>query len=178
MPVTVIDAVAAGIGGDQERLVPLGMKQRRQRMRLVMIVEINLGVIAKAAGAAELRDIENIVDARGVVAANFAEHEPARVLLDIFSILLAQPAHAANGAVKFGRELAAAYADDVDVLAGDAADTQHLVDGEVRILPPVALVAGQPLELHRGTQRIILEQRGARVVHAGVHGEDELGHEG
>src|SRR5580658_9137357 len=110
-------------------------------MSFVMIVKMHPGIVAKAAGAAELCDIENIVDTRGVVAEKFADHIAPRILLDILAIFLAKPAYPANVAVELCRELAAAGAYDVDVFAGGAGDCQHLVDAKVRMLPSVALVA-------------------------------------
>ena len=67
-------------------------------------------------------------------------------------------------------------ATDVDVAARRTRDRQHLVDRQIGMLAPVALVARQPLELDRGAQLVVLEQRGARVVKIGVQRQDELGH--
>ena len=50
------------------------LKQRRQCMRFVVIVEKNFCVIAKAARVPELVDFEDVIDARCVVTQKFARH--------------------------------------------------------------------------------------------------------
>src|ERR1700745_548282 len=103
MPLAVIDAVAAGVaagvGGEEQRVVPLGIEQRRQRVRFVVVVEIDF---AKPARLPELRDVEDVFDTRCVVAEKLTNHITPRILLDIFAILLAYPADAANVPLKFG----------------------------------------------------------------------------
>ena len=150
MAMAVIDRIATAVGGDQERVVPVGVEQRRQRVRFVMIVEKHCRVVAEAAGAAEFGDVENVVDLRRVVAQKLRRHVAPRIAFDIFAILFADPAHAADIAIEDRRKFRAAEADDVDVVARRAGDRQHLVDGEVGMLAAVALAARQPLELHRG----------------------------
>jgi len=67
MAMAVIDGIAACVRRDQERFVPIAVEQRRERMRLVMVVENNLGIVAKAAGAPEFVDLEDIVNVPGVI---------------------------------------------------------------------------------------------------------------
>ena len=44
MTIAVIGAVTAAIGGDEQRIVPIVVKKRRQRVRLVVIEKEQLGV--------------------------------------------------------------------------------------------------------------------------------------
>jgi hypothetical protein len=44
------------------------------------------------------------------------------------------------------------------------------------MVAPITIEAGKPLELNGGEQIVVLEQRGARVVNAGVSRENELRH--
>ena len=173
--VAVVDGVAAGIRRDQQRVVPGRVEQRRERMRLVVIVESDARVGAQAARAAEFRRIEDRV-IRATVAQDFRHHVPARIALHVLAVLPVQPAGAAYVAEIFERKQHAAERDRIDVPARRARDRQHLVDRQIGMLAPVALVARQPLELHRGAQLIVFIQRRARVVKIGVQRQDELGH--
>jgi hypothetical protein len=170
MAMAVMDGIAAGIGRHQQCVVPRGMEQRRQRMRLMVVVEEGDRVVAETACGLEPRNIKNIVDDGRVVTPQLGQHEPTRVLLDVLAVLLAQPANAADGLVISGRKLAQAPADCVDVRPRGAHDCEHLVDAGVRIGPSVVLVTRQALERHRGTQRIILKDRGCGVMTARVYG--------
>jgi predicted NodU family carbamoyl transferase len=58
-------------------------EQRRQRVRLVMIIEIDPRIAAEAAGAPEFGDFENVVDARRLIAQKFRRHVAPRVFLDV-----------------------------------------------------------------------------------------------
>src|SRR6202035_3774519 len=97
-----------------------------------------------------------------------------RIAFDIFAVLFADPAHAADIAIEDGWKFRAAEADDVDVVARRAGDRQDLVDGDVGMLAPVALATRQPLELHRGRELIIVEDRGDRVMASRMRAENEL----
>lgn len=141
-----------------------------------MVVEENLRIVAEPAAAPEFGDVEDVVDARGVVAAKLRRHVAPRVFLDVFSVFLAKPAHADDIAIVDGRKFRPAEAGNVDILARCAADRQHLVHREVRMFASVSLLARQPFELHRGAQLIVLEQRGDAVMTTRVHRENELGH--
>src|SRR5215475_14946264 len=122
-------------------------------MRLVMVVEEWDGIVAEPARAQEALHIEYVVDAVGPIAPQLGKHEASRVLLDATTVLLAQPANAADRSIEFGRVLATAQADHVDVPARRSDDLQHFVDCGVRMAPPVVLVSGQPLERYRRLER-------------------------
>src|ERR1700758_415616 len=126
MAMAVIDGIAPGIRRDQERLVPIAVEQRRQRMRLVMVIENYFGVVAETAGAPELVDLEDVIDIRRVVAQKFLRHVTARASSDIFAIFFPYPAHAADVSIKYGWKFAGAEAGDVDVPARFPGDRQNL----------------------------------------------------
>jgi hypothetical protein len=102
---------------DQQRLVPIAVEQRRKRMRLVMVVENDFGVVAKAAGAPEFVDLEDIVNIPGVISQKLLWHVTAGAPLDVFAIFFPYPARAADVSIKNRREFTAAETGDVDVLA-------------------------------------------------------------
>ena len=106
-----------------------------------MIVKKDFCIITEAAGMAELVDLENIVDARCVVAQKLAWHVATGALFNIFAILLADPAHPANVPIKNGGKFGATKASDVDILPTPAGNRQNLVNGQIRMLAPIALVA-------------------------------------
>ena len=95
---------------------------------------------------------------------------------DIFTVFFAYPAHAGDIPIKNRRKFAATKASDVDVLTRFAGDRQNFVNGEIRMIAPIALKTGQPLQLHGSEQIVLLKQCGAGVVNAGVSHEDELRH--
>src|SRR5690242_483724 len=117
MAVAVIDGIAAGVRRDQERFVPIAIEQRRQGMRLVMVVENYFRIVAKAAGPPEFVDLENIVNILGVISQKLLRHMTAGASLYIFAIFFPYPAHAADVSVKYGWKFAAAETGDIDVLA-------------------------------------------------------------
>jgi hypothetical protein len=43
----IADIVAYAVGRVDQRIIPIGMKQRRQRMRFVMVLEADFGVGSK-----------------------------------------------------------------------------------------------------------------------------------
>ena len=126
-------------------------------MRLVMVVKSHFGVVAETARAAKFVDLENVVDVRGVIAQKFLRHVAARVLLDVFAIFLADPAHAADVAIKNGGKFATADTNDIDVLTGFSGNRQNLVDGEIGMVASVAFKAGQPLLLNGREQVVVLK---------------------
>ena len=67
-----------------------------------MVVENHFGIVAKAAGAPEFVDLEDVVDIPGVIPQKFLRHVTAGTSLDIFAIFFAYPAHAADVAIKYG----------------------------------------------------------------------------
>src|SRR5262249_29792372 len=109
---------------DEQCVVPLRIEQRRQRVRLVMIVEKDMRVVAKAACLPEFGDIENVVDMRGVVAQKFMHHIAARIFLDVFAVFFPNPTRSADVGVEFGRKLAAAGAQHIDVFAPTGSSSQ------------------------------------------------------
>src|ERR1051326_7543806 len=173
MPMAVIDGIAAAVGGDQERIVPACIEQRRQRVGFVMIVEVDLRIVAKAAGAPEFGNLENVVEPWGVIAKEFRRHVTARVLLDVFSIFFAQPAHAGNILVENRREFRTAEADGVGILPRRSGDREYFVDGAVRMLVAGNFAPRQPLKLHRAEQFVFVEQGGSRIMGAGMHAQNK-----
>jgi len=157
MPVAVIDRIATGIGGDQQCLIPIAVKQGRQGMRLMVVVENYFGAVAEATGTPELVDLEYVVDVCRVIAQKFFRHVAPGAPLDIFPIFLPYPAHAADIAIENSWKFAAAETRNIDILACFPGDRQNLVDGEVGMIASVAFKAGQPLELNGGEQMIVLE---------------------
>src|SRR4029077_15555633 len=134
MALAVIDGIAPGVRRDQERLVPIAVEQRRQRMRLVMVIENYFGVVAETAGAPEFVDLEDVIDIRRVVAQKFLWHVTSGASLDIFAIFFPYPAPAADVSIKYGWKFAAAEAGDVDVLARFPGDRQNFVDGKIGMI--------------------------------------------
>ena len=145
----------APLGLDLSRLVPIAVEQRRQSVRLMMVVENNFGTLAKAAGAPELVDLEDVVDIPGVIPQKFLRHVTAGAPLDIFTIFFPYPAYAADVSIKYGRKFAAAETGDVHVLARFPGNRQNLVDGKIGMIASVAFEAGQPLD--GSEQFVVLE---------------------
>ncbi len=171
----VVDGVAAGIRRDQQRVVPRRVEQRRERMRLVVIVEKDPRVGAQAARAAEFRRIEHRV-VRAPVAQDLRHHVPARIALDVLRycqcsqrvpLMLRKYSNGnsmrPSATASMSRRVAPAIASTSSIARSGCC-------------APVALVARQPLELHRRAQLVVLEQRRARVVKIGMQRQDELGH--
>ena len=86
------------------------------------------------------------------------------------------PARAVDVSIKNRREFTAAETGDVDVLARFPGNRQNFVDGKIGVVASVTFEGGQPLELNGGEQIVVLEQRGARLMNAGVSRENELRH--
>ena len=177
MAMAVVDRVAAAVRRHQQRVVPIGVEQRWQRVRLVMIVEIDGGVVAKAGVAAKSRHVEKRLHPRIVGAQRLARHEARLFSFDMRPNLFAQPAPAAKMREVMHRKIPAAHRDDVDVAPRDAGDVEHLVDRQVGVAA-VALDAGQAPELDGGLELIVGQHRGCGVVGAVIDGENELGHRG
>src|SRR3974390_1481665 len=117
MPMAIVDSISARIRSHQKRLIPVAVEQRRQGMRLVVIVEKDFCVIAEAAGMPELADLENVIDVCCFVTQELARHVTARALFDIFAIFLAYPAHAADIFIENGGKFSTAVARSVDIIA-------------------------------------------------------------
>src|SRR5207253_3681791 len=100
----------------------------------------------------------------------------SRVLLDVTTVLLAQPPDAADRSVEFRRVLAAAQGDHVGVMARCSDNLQHFVDRGVRMAASVVLVSGQSLERYCRLERIVVEDCSRSIVNSGMHCQDELTH--
>src|SRR5262245_43444330 len=108
----------------------------------MMVVEMNFCIIAKAAGAPEFFDLEDVIDVSGVIPQKFLRHVTAGAPLDKFAIFFPYPAHAADVSIKYGWKFAAAETGDVDVPARFPGNRQNFVDGKIRMVAPIAFEAG------------------------------------
>jgi hypothetical protein len=120
--------------------------------------------------------LKDIVNIPGVISQKLLWHVTAGAPLDVFAIFFPYPARAADVSIKNRREFTAAETGDVDVLARFPGNRQNFVDGKIGVVASVTFEAGQPLELNGGEQIVVLEQRGARLMNAGVSRENELRH--
>ena len=173
MAMAVMHGVAAAVGRDQQRVVPRAVEQRRQHMRRMMIVEMDIGIVAKAAVAAPSGNIEHVLRPRGLVAQHFVDQHHARPVAHQGPKALAQAAQAAHVAKIAGREQRAAHRDDINIPPRAAGDRQHFVDARVGLVA-VALPSRQALELHRRLERIILEYGRAGIMRAAMNAENDL----
>src|SRR5215831_4151963 len=130
MAVAVIDGIAAGIGGYQERILPRTVEQGRQRVGLVMIVEMRDDIVPEATITLKAGDVEKAADLRGAKPLHFCPHHPPGLVLDPRTELLAQPSDAADPAEIGGGEHGAAVSNRVDITPRRASDRQHLIDRE------------------------------------------------
>ena len=96
MAMAVVDRVAAAVGGHEQRVLPFGVEQRRQRVGEVMVVEIDARVVAQPEIALERRHVEKILHGRRVGAQRLARDPALRLAFDIGAPLLAHPAPAAK----------------------------------------------------------------------------------
>ena len=164
----VLHVVAAAVGGVEQRVVPIGMKQRRQGVGAVMVVEVHPAVRAQPQAAPQAGGID---DALGV--ASLGAHQLA---------LQADVAHPALQFLKAPAELSPhaemaapaprgdgpAHRHGVDLRPGPADDGQALVDRLVGDAAAVDLDPGQAFERHRRDHPVVLEERGAAVMAASV----------
>ena len=171
--VAVLHVVAAAVGGIDQRIVPIGMKQRRERMRAVMVVEVHPAVVAKAHLPPQTGRVEYALGVGAPGAHQLAlEADVAHPALQ----LLEAPAELAPG-VEMGAPAPGkdgpAQRHGVHLRTGRAGDGQALVDRLVRDAAAVDLDAGQALERHRRDHPVVLEDGGATVVKARMYAEDE-----
>ena len=134
----IADIVADAVGRIDQRVVPVGVEQRGERVRLVMIGEMDLRVGAERVVAQEALGVENVRRVGGAETAR----EDRKVAI------VAPAARALHGVAQFaperhaqmiGRMEAARHGDRVDIVARPAGDAQHLVDSEPRHRLAVAL---------------------------------------
>src|SRR5262245_12476620 len=92
----MVDVVTAAVGGDHQSIVPVGIEQRRYRVRFVVIVEIDDGVVAEAAITRKRIGVEEIGVAYCVSAPCFSRDEARLFSLNIGAKVLTDPPIAAK----------------------------------------------------------------------------------
>jgi hypothetical protein len=83
MAMAVVHGIAAAVGGDQQRLIPRTVEQRRQRVRFVVIIEVCHRIVAEAAVTVECGDVEERGNVAGVMMEDIRQHRPPRLALDV-----------------------------------------------------------------------------------------------
>ncbi len=173
----IADIVADAVGRINERVVPVGVEQRRERMRLVVIGEMDLRVRPERIVLQETVRAEQLVRVGDAEA--MAQHRE-------LAVGALAPAPALKRVVQLAperefvvvrREPAARGGDRVDIVAPPVSDPQHLVDRKPRHALARALHAGEALLRHRRDHLVVVERGGGRIVHAGMDRQDtQRGH--
>ncbi len=168
----IADIVADAVGRIDERIVPVGVEQRGERVRLVMIGEMDLRVRAERVVAQEPLGVEDLARI-GVAGAAREDREIAVVAPGAARAFdrIAQLAPERH-AQMIGRMKPARQRDRVDLVACPPGDAQHLVDTEPRHRLAIALLPREALLGHRRDHLVVVERGGGRVVHAGMDRQD------
>ena len=76
------------------------------------------------------------------------------------------------------RKIRAGQREHIDVAPRCADHAEQFLDTQVRIGAAVTFETREPLELNRGFDFVIHQNRSSSIVNSSVDSEDELGHEG
>src|SRR5262249_50719613 len=142
---------------------------------LMVIVEIDEGIVAQPAIALHRCHIEKFLHVRRLGAHRFTRH-PAQLLASHMGPpLFAQPPPATEMTKVSHRKIGTADRENVDVAERRADDAERLLDRQVGIAA-VALDAGQALKLDGRLQLVVDQYCGNRVVRTVMNGENEFWH--
>ena len=167
----VADVVAEAVGRVDKCIVPVGIEERRECVRLVMIDKVQRNTGAKAVIVQELlASEEGLRVARPAAPAQSRQLPLAEVrtqpaphpVVDFLEKTVAQIARGKKRPrCRYG----------VNVAACPAGDLQNLIDGEPRQATRT-LFSGKPLLLNRGNALVVVEGRRGGIVIARMKSKD------
>ena len=164
----VADVVANSVGGVDQRVVPVGVEERGERMRGVMIGEEYFGLRTEAVlgkepvGAEKTRRIRCVVtgtDVREIALEPLVSQHLPRLVIEF-------PHRGKTEIVQ--REDTVNGGNRVNVPARPARDVQNLIDGEPRNVVAPAFFAPEALLRNRRDETIVLEGGRRGAVQAGL----------
>ena len=171
--VAVIDLIAAAVGGVEQRLLPIGEEEARQRVGKMVVREEDSRVGPQPEIGEEGGGVEHFAGAAPQFADDdihlaglFAAGDAAQPLTQLF-------VRPPMGEIAPAKEPARAH-HDFDVRALDAGDAQHLGE-RVFGKPARALDPVHPLFGDRGEDAVVVEQRGRGIVRSRMQAEDQHG---
>ena len=151
LPRRIEDAVAAAIGGVDQRIIPVGVEQRAQRMRRMMVVEEDVTGAEPVVGQ-EPADVEHPLRLAEAPSAEHAEQVPVLALAHIAE-------SECRGIVVALGIVGAGQRHGVDLLGPQPRLVEAFRNRLHGHPVPVALDPRRPLERDRGDQAIVVEQR-------------------
>src|SRR5262252_1961468 len=173
MTMAVINRVTATIRGHEQGVVPFGIKDGWQRVRQMVVVEMDNSVVAQPVIPPHRCHIEEVLCMRSIGAPCFTGHRAQLFALHMSPPLFTQPAPTAEMEKILHRKIGTADREHVDIAQRGADDAERLLDRKMGITA-VTLHAGQAFKLNSRLHFVVNQHRGARVMGTVVNGENEL----